>query len=845
VGISVKTPLRPNRTRLVRYAGFLAKKAGRIAKLGYKGGMTPVHPGSRLVELLDSIRADCLYGLRGLRLNRGFSAAIIVTLAIGIGATTAVFTVVNSVALRPLKIPHSDRVVVLQSTSPKEGTSFTVAEGVFLDWRERSRSFERIAGAWSTPMIFGRDGQPRQVAVIKATADVFDIAGLHLLDGSPYDSSAEHVGKDRVAILDDGFCRREFGGTDGIVGQQIRLDDDFYVVAGIVRSGFSLGSLRSTDIWVPFAPVPTHRSGGPVTVIARLRPGIAVTAAQAEMTTIHDEIRKEHPEDSAFGVGVVSVRDWVIGSVRPTLILLSGAVCVLLIMCCVNIANILLARGSVRQREYAVRASLGGSRWRIARQLITENLVLASAGGIVGLLVAVLLIRVIPYIGGLELPRIGEVRPDGGMLLIAACVTVASCILFGALPAFQDSTTAYQARMSAAGVAEPVTPGAMRLRRSLVVVQIGLSLMLLSSAGLLLNSFARLTSLELGFSRADVIAAEINLPNKRYDSKRGLAFYRRLIEEVRVLPGVVEVSAADYLPLQPVLYPIQVVGEGATTKSIEAMARHADRSYFRVLGIPMLAGREFEPADDKRSPVPVVLNAEAARRLFGGTQDAIGRHLSTNYGQTRFVEVVGVTSNVRQLGLRQDPGPQIYMPLKLGTGNYLIARTAPNTGDLSGAIRAATFRLDPTIPAPEVSTVRTWYEREIAQPRAYLFTVGVFAFIGLVIAGTGIYGLIAFTVSRRTHEFGVRLALGAQSWDILRSVLSRESLPIVGGLMVGSVGAVWAGRLLTSMLYEVRPQDLPTNVGCIVLLACIAALGCYLPARRAMRLDPATALRNE
>jgi len=335
--------------------------------------MSRLQPGRRALRSLDSVLNDCVHGIRALRLNPSFSIAVVATLAVGIGATTAVFTVANAVLLRPLTIPEPGRAVVLQSTTRRAGTSFTVAEGVFTDWRERSRSFETMAGAWNTVMVFSGKGQPHEVPVVKATAGFFTMAGLRPVRGHLFDWSAERPGHDHVAVLDEAFWRREFAAVEGVVGRQIQLDDEFYTVAGVVAPGFSLGDVRRADVLVPLAASPHHRGGGPVTVLARLRPWISVAAAQSEMTAIHDRIRQEHGEDAPFGVGVRTVRDWVVGAARPALIVLTGAVAILMLMCCVNIANMLLARASSRQREFAIRASLGGCRARIARQLITET----------------------------------------------------------------------------------------------------------------------------------------------------------------------------------------------------------------------------------------------------------------------------------------------------------------------------------------------------------------------------------------------------------------------------------------------------------------------------------------
>jgi putative ABC transport system permease protein len=827
--------------------GLDSKEALSAARRDFGGveQMKENYRDARGLPLIESIIADGAHAARMMRANASFSIAVIVTLAIGIGATTAVFTIANAVLVEPLQIPSAGRTVVLLSTNPREGTEFSVAEGVFADWRARSGSFDAIAGAWNTSMILSGAGQAHEVDVIKVTADFFQIAGLRACEGHLFDSSVERSGHELVAVLDEGFWRREFGGNRNMLGEHIRLDDQLYTVIGIVPSSFALGHPRRADVWVPLVARAEARSGGAVNVIARLRPEVTATAAQAEMNVIHDQIGREHRQDSPFGVNVRALQDWVVSEARPSLVMLAGAVALLMLMCCVNIASLLLARASFRQREFAIRASLGGGHARLTRQVLTENLVLAAVGGVAGFILSVLLVRAVPYIRGIYLPRLDEIQPDGRMLFIAAAVTIASGLLFGLVPAWRGSIASPRTLMGAVAAAIAVTPGAMRLRRGLVVAQIGLSLMLLCGAGLLLNSFIRLVTTSVGFSKANVVAARLRLPYKRYDAARSLVFHRRMIEEIRALPGVLDVSAADHLPLQAVRFPYQISVDEDRATSMQAMARNVESHYFHALGIPMAVGREFEAADDERSPVPVILNVDAARRLFGGERDAIGRNLKTNYRQRKVLEVIGVASNVKQLGLRENPGPQIYLPMKFGSGGYVIARIAENAGDLSAAIRDAVFRLDAAVPAPEVSSVGSWFEREIGKPRMYLLILGVFAAAGLVIATTGVYGVVAYNVARRTHEFGVRLALGAKQQNILQLVVARESVFILAGIALGAAGAHWTNRLLTTLVYGVRPGDASTLAGAALLLMGVALLACYLPARRAMRLDPAAALRDE
>jgi putative ABC transport system permease protein len=795
-------------------------------------------------RLLESTLSDCAHGVRIIRHNPLFAATVVTTLALGIGSSTAVFTLFNTVLLRALPLPEADRVVVLQSTDHRDGKAFTVAEGVFTDWRSRSASFESIAGFWDTSMILSGEGQPHRVNAVKATADFFPIAGLRVTMGRVFDTSTEQPGRDNLAVIDAGFWHREFGGRKDILGRRIILDDHPYTVIGILPSGFSLGSLRRTDVWVPLAPRPDARGGGAVVVVARLRSGVTHDAAQAEMNVIHSQVVGDHREDSPFGVLVRRAHDWVVAEARPALVALSSAVLLLLLICCVNIGNLLIARSASRQREFAIRASLGGGRARLTRQVLLENLLLATTGGLLGWSLAVAFVRAVPNLRGFSLPRLDEIQVDGRMLLIAVAVTATSALLFGLFPAWQGSHSRMYHLLGGGTRTGVSKRSELHIRRALVVAQLSLSLLLLCGAGLLLNSFIRLTRIDAGFSRANVLAVGVDLPYKQYDASRQLLFHRQLMEGIRALPGVQQVSATDYLPLQAVLFPYELSLPGSPPPPVNAMARNVEPGYFQVLGVPLLAGREFDPSDDARFPVPVVLNAEAARRLLGQGQ-AVGMHLATQYRSRNLLEVIGVAGDVRQLGLRQDPGPQLYLPMKYGSARYSIARVAPNAGDLEAAIRGIVFRLDPAVPAPDVSTVSTWFEYEVAKPRLYLLILGAFAVIGLLVAAIGIYGVVAFDVARRTPEFGLRMALGATRGDILWLVLSGGVWLITAGVGIGVCGGLLATRLLSSQLYEIRPNDPVTFASGCGLLVLVALLACYLASRRATALEPTVALRHD
>jgi putative ABC transport system permease protein len=563
------------------------------------------------------------------------------------------------------------------------------------------------------------------------------------------------------------------------------------------------------------------------------------------MESITKVIGREHQEDSRHGVLVRPLQEWMVGDVRRMFLTLVGAVLFVLLICCANIANLLMARAAARQREMAIRASLGAGRLRLLRQALIESLLLALIGGTLGFGLAVAIVRAVPAIHAFRIPRVEEVALDYSVFLIAAAVTLASGILFGLAPAFQAGrgdigVSLYKGDAPALG-----RLGGHYFRNALVVAQIALALVLLAGAGLMTNSLVRLLRIDLGFARSNILTIGTSLLPRGYDQKRRAEFQRLLAAEVAGMPGVEQVGISDYPPLYAVLFPYYLRVKGSDTRQkVQAMARHVDPGYLRVTGIRLLAGRDLERADENRGPVPALINTTAARALFG-TESPLGRQVTTGYRRPDVLEFVGVVGDAHQIELTSDPGPQIYLPLTYGHASYVLARVSPRSGELAAAIRAVVRRLEPEAPAPVISTVDAMFARQTAQPRFYLTLLGAFAALSVLLAAVGIYGVISYTVARRTHEFGVRMALGAGPSDILRLVLRTGIGLTAAGTVLGLAGALALTRLLASMLYGVRPND-PLTLGCVaVLLAGIALAACYLAARRATAVDPNVALKCE
>jgi putative ABC transport system permease protein len=800
----------------------------------------------RGLPFLDSLLQDGRFTWRMLFRSPGFTTVAALTLALGIGANTAVFSVVDAVILRPLRFPSPQRLMVIQSSNKDEREAFNTAQGVFLDWRDRAASFEMMAGAelWGSILTGGEQAHPVEVAAV--SYGFFQLTGVQPLLGRLFTEDEDRPGRVPVALLNAGFWEREFGGDPQMLGRTIVLDGTPVTVIGILPSDLRFAYFGATDIWRPLTPHRAFRSAGSTVVIGRLRDGTTQEAAQSEMDSIMEQIRRESIEDSKTYVIVKPLQEWMVGEVRTTFLALLGAVTFVLLIACANIANLLLARGMSRQKEMAIRAALGAGRRRLMRQHLLECGVLSLMGGALGLVLAVFAIRAIPAIQAFYIPRANELAIDQTVFGIAAAVTVASGLLFGLAPALQLSRKDLAAVLHQGDALSAGQVGGLRIRNVLVVAQLAMALVLLSGAGLLTSTLLRLLHLDLGFERDHVLTVLTSLPYPQYDHPRQVDFSRHLALEIGRLPGVAGVSLADYTPLQAVLFPYQLrVEHGGEQRTCEAMARNINPGYLGVMGIPLLAGRDFTLADDHRSPAPILLSRAAATALFG-SENPLGKKIETNYlRRLPVLEVVGIVGDVRQTELRREPGPQIYLPFVYGGMGYVLARTARGPEGLARDIRRIVRSVDPDIPAPEISTMDATFAQQVAQPRFYLILLAGFAATGLVLAAIGIYGVLSYTVARRSREFAIRIAFGAEPRNIQRLVLAEACrLTAIGGGM-GLAGAYAATRVLSSLLYGVKPGD-PVTLGCVsMLLAGVALAAASLAARKATRLDPNVALHCE
>jgi putative ABC transport system permease protein len=791
---------------------------------------------------LEAWAADVKYALRVLRQNPGFAAAAVLTLALGIGASTAVFSVVNAVLLRPLPFRDPDRIVMIWETQATRGEDrVVVSDGNFRDWQEQSRSFERMAAFVGDAVRMTVGGEPVLIQGASVSGGFFTVLGVQPMLGRAFLPGEERTGASRVALLSYGFWQR-LGGDRNLVGRTVRFDREVLTVVGIMPRGFAFPN--DSELWFPFEPDRSQRANHNLRVIGKLRAGVAVEQAQSEMQAIAARLRQAHPrENEGTGANVIPLHEQMVGEARRALLVLLGAVGCVLLIACANVANLLLVRVAGRRRELALRLALGAGRWRVARCLLVESVLLALAGGVLGVAAAYWLVRVFVALDPIHLPRVHEIAVNGGILLYATAAAMATGILFGLAPALRASRPDLGNWLKEGPGAPGVGEFAKNRGRSLMAAaQIALSVMLLIGAGLLLRSFVRRVNVPLGFRPESVLGVELPwYVNPHIDD---------LLERLRALPGVQAAGAATAFPQDSA--GTSCAGcleiEGQPTGEDQAhdtglMVATAD--YFRAAGVTLRQGRFFTAADGADAPQVAVINEALARRDFRG-RDPIGRHV--RWGTKEWATVVGVAGNLKGFGVAGDPMPTIYFPnrqARWGNGVQVLVRTAVPPASLASAVRKEMRSWNQRMIIGKFDTVENLLAESVAVPRFYMLLVAVFATLAMMVSAVGVYGAVNYSVARRTHEIGIRMALGAERDDVLAMVLGHGLGMTAVGVALGLAGAWVSARLLRQMLFGVRPTDgvaFACGSGMLVLAVLLA---CYVPARRATRVDPLEALRHE
>jgi len=792
---------------------------------------------------------DLKFAFRQLLKNPGFTAVAVLTLALGIGANTAIFSVVDGVLLKPLPYERPGQLVQVWE-APGPGKRNSASPGAFLDWKEHSTVFESLSLRQNTAMNLTGDGEPERISGLAMSTSGLQIFRARPLLGRTFASDEDQPGKDKVAVLTHGFWQRRFGGETNVVGREIQLNDQSYTVIGVLPPRFL--PWDKAEFVIPKAIAPdeaNQRSAHWLQVIGRLKPGVTVAQAQSEMNALAARLKPLYPAfKKDWGVTIVPMHEQITGNVKPTLLVLAGAVGFVLLIACANVANLLLAKASARQKEMAIRAALGASRWRVIRQLLVESVLLSLLGALLGLLLTFWSVGTLTSITAVSLPRAQDVGLDLRVLGFALLVSLVAGVAFGLVPALQPSRPDLN-DMLKEGARTSGTGPRNRVRSGLIVSEVALSLVLLIGAGLLLNSFVRLSNVPPGINPQNVLTMQVTLPDKKYpDAERRAAFFERTLERIENLPGVEAAGAVWTMPLAGYSpdTSFTVFGRpGQPATSYQTDFDFCSPDYFRAIGIPLLKGRFFEQRDRADAPRVVIINEALAREHFPN-EEPLGKRIQLGKIDEQW-EIMGVIGNVRQRGLGESVRPSVYRPLAfIWSGNgHLVVRTTGAPLGMAESVRKTILEVDPSQPVANVRTMEEVIAASVAQRRFILMLLGGFAGAALLLAGIGLYGVIAYAVSQRTREIGIRMALGATRSAVLALVL-RQGMKLAGiGVLLGTAGGLGLTRVLTGFLYEVKPTDPATFVSVSLILTLVAVLACWLPARRAAKVDPMEALRYE
>jgi len=819
-----------------------------------------VELGQRSGSWLADLAGDLRYALRMLRKNPGFAAVVILTLALGIGANTAIFSVVNTVLLHPLPYPEDDQLVAILS----HGTG-PVSPANFLDYRAQAKSFARMGAAeYWTPNLSDID-QPEQVNALRLTVDVLPLLGVEPALGRVFAPGEDQTGHDHVAVIGDRLWRRRFGGDPRVIGRSIRLNGEPFVVIGVMPPSFMFAPFWATraELWAPLAlgSRAGARSGASLRVFARRAPGVGLDTARAELDTITARLEQQFP-GSNRDVQVVSLRERVVGQIRPALLVLLGAVGFVLLMACANVAHMLLARAAGREKELALRAALGATRARVVRQLLTESLLLALLGAGAGLLFAAWSIRGLVALSPAEIPRVNAIRLDGTVLAFLLGTAVAAGVFFGLAPALLGSARAAADALKDGGRGSTCGRRRSRLRDLLVASEFALAVVLLVGAGLMIRSFVGLQAIDPGFDPRGVLTTVVSVAgSSQAEPARRRAFYGELVQRVLALPGVTSASMINHLPLAGDIWTLGFSAQGRPPsrpgESPTAVYRAVRPDYFRTMGIGIVRGRDVASSDTRETPGVVVVNDALAVRTWPG-EEPIGKQIAFNTGgpALRWLTVIGVVRNARQADWARAPGPEAYLavmqgsdapdgPLSLPTYLTLVVRTRGDAALLAPSVRDAVRSMDARAVLADTQTMEDAVADATARPRFYLLLLGSFGAVALILAAVGIYGVMSYSASRRTHEIGVRMSLGAQRGHVMRLVVGHGMRVASAGAIVGVAGALVASRAMSTLLYAVGPADPVAFAGAVAVLGGVALAASYIPARRAAGINPIDTLRGE
>jgi putative ABC transport system permease protein len=818
-----------------------------------------VEPARKGDTLMKTLTQDVRYGLRVLGNRPGFTAVAVLTLALGIGATSAIFTVAHTLLLESLPFPEPERLTTVLESNPGRGwPRFSVSPANFLDWRSTNESFTGLAAWGSTTMNYRGSEAPERLRALSATEGFLEMLGGTPALGRGFSSQEFESGREQVVILAHGFWVRAFGSRPDVLGETITLNGLPYDIVGVMHPRWTFGG-RDIALFVPRAFTASQqqaRGAHYLSVLGQLKPGILPADAQAEMTALAAKLEQRYPDtNTGWGIVVTPLHESIVGSIRPMVLLLLGAVATVLLIACANVANMLLARATVRAREMAIRRAIGANTARIVRQLLTESVLMATAGGALGLLLAHFGLKALLGTYPTLLPRSADIGVDATVLAFTTALAMLAAIVFGLAPSLAAARGGLAESLKEGGRGDEGGRSRRLMRGALVVAEVALALVLLAGAGLLLKSYARLASVEPGFITSQRLSVTTILPRPKYaEPERMIGFYREAAERLGTLPGVQRVALASMVPVggSDELYSIDFEGRPPLPpgQGFSAIYYLVSPNYFEVMGIAVLRGRGFTDRDRDGTTRVAIINDEFAR-LHYPDQDPVGQRIRIGRNSSIVREIVGVVASVKHYGLNDPSAAQVYEPFEQmpNTAMNFVLATSVEPGTLSGSVRRQIQAVDPEQPVAAVTTFEQMLADSVEQPRVQMTLLGLFAAVAVLLAAAGLYGVMSYIVAQRTREIGIRMALGARAGSVLRIVMG-QALGLAGsGLVIGGAAALLLARVLSStlepMLFQVSPADSTILSGVAVLLLCVSLLAALVPALRAVRVDPIRALRSE
>jgi len=802
---------------------------------------------------MDSIIKDIRYGVRGLLKRPGFTVIALVALALGIGANTAIFSLVNAVVIRPLPFPDPDQLVWVFGNIRSGGNRASVSPPDFLDYRSQNKTFEQFAASGTQPLSVNLtgSGDPERITASMVTGNYFDTFGITPAIGRGLTLENEKSGQDQVTVLSHAFWQKRFAGDASIVGKTLTLDSRSYQILGVMPAGVSLP--QTADLWVPINfdgdPEMKWRKAHFLRPVGRMKPGVTLTQAQADTDMIAAHLEQQYPDsNTGWNLRLLSLREQLVGGTRTILFVLFGAVGFVLLIACANVANLLLVRAAARQKEIALRTALGASRLRIIRQMLTESLLLSILGGALGALLAVWGVQLLVSLSGDSLPPTVNVGIDTNVLAFTFVISIVTGLLFGLAPAFRTANV---------NLIDSLKDGARgsegtlrnRTRSLLVVFESAVAVILLIGAGLLVRSLIALQRVDPGFDANNVLTLRIDLPRQKYEGEgRKAKFFEQLEARISSLPGVQSVGLITELPMSGQLndLPFTVEGRPPVTvdQAFDADFRLVNQHYFSALHIPLLRGRNFTEQEVREGKLVTVVSQQLVDTVFPN-EDPMGKRLVSAMGGQAF-EIIGVVGDIRHRSLQNQPFPAMYFPiLDVSTRMNLVIRTQNDPLSIVGAVRQEVKALDPDQPISAVKRMSDWVDSSVSSQRYSTTLLAAFAALAMILAATGIYGVMSYTVAQRTHEIGVRMALGARRRDVLKLVVRHGMLLTLVGVIIGVAGALGLTRVMASLLFGVTAKDPLTFVAVAGLLSAVAFIACFVPALRATKVDPLVALRYE